>query len=181
MSRLSLVANPSFPNDLLIDSKKWWLPEKSLAFIDAKPEVKQEYIDSDLQYTPDHFFKDVLKEKKNTKEEKEVFKYIPVKSKPKPTVKITAENYNAVAKDGSFGIIYTGKGVYDEHTAVVHTDRDKDKQPMLSLKAGDEIPVKYLSNRKQGFVTVQYVTRAKYFSPGQPVTSVTVGLDKWEG
>lgn len=76
------------------------------------------------------------------------------------------------------------QGCYGEDHLILHASQRVDKAHMLGVSVGDQIPIVYVDKangaKRKGVLSVRYVTRSKYFSPGVPVTSVRVGVDGWE-
>jgi len=84
----------------------------------------------------------------------------------------TAANYAAIDQAGEFGLIPLD--ALGNFTA--HARRGKDPSRLLGLRPGDRISVVTRRGVK-GQVRVAYASRSRYFSPGQAVRSVTLGLN----
>lgn len=92
---------------------------------------------------------------------------------------ITPRNYDAIQIHGHFGLIDVGTGPYKERVLIVHTPKNLDKSHMLSLREGDPINLVYIKRMAKGAVRIRYITRERYFAPGNPVTSIKIGVDDW--
>lgn len=113
------------------------------------------------------------------KDIKSIQEYLPTKQATYTPKKITPANYDAVETHGFYGLIHVGKGVYSEDNFIVHTCSRIDKSHMLSLQPGDSVQVINQHTRQPEKLTIRYVTRSKYFSPGVPVSSMQIGVDGW--
>lgn len=92
-----------------------------------------------------------------------------------------ASNYEAIDKDQNFGLILTSDVYNFSPIFTAHARRGKDPECVLKLKPGDVIHV-VTRKRAQGTLRVEFVSQSRYFSPGQRVRSVTLGVSRrdWE-
>jgi len=136
----------------------------------------------------DFTFEDVVKAKEMIKKIYEPTKLPPINSGPiKPyipklstaTKKICSSKYDALQIHGYFGLIHDGVGWCGEDILIVHTPSRQSKDHMLSIKEGDEIYIVRLKEKTNNILTVRYVTRYKYYSPGVAVSTVQIGVDGW--
>lgn len=97
--------------------------------------------------------------------------------------RVTPAAYDAVDAQGRFGLIECAGGDRplpggQETLLLAHTPPKRDPKTLLDLRQGDTVEV--LSARPGarggGRLRVAFITRAGYFAPGRPVTSLALGV-----
>jgi hypothetical protein len=101
----------------------------------------------------------------------------------RPPSRVTPAAYDAVDAQGRFGLIECAGGDRPlpgagETLLLAHTPPKRDPKSLLDLRPGDTVDV--LSARPGaaggGRLRVAFITRAGYFAPGRPVTSLALGV-----
>lgn len=169
------------------------IKEEELKFLIPKPHILDEKslktIFKDEKWVQNAKY-NIKYDHDNYKDEKKIKVKPDVKPEFKPRIKqevstiqkaIIPANYDALEVHGFYGLIHMGKGSYNEDNVIAHTSRRTDNQYMLSIQPGDYIPVVFLRAKRKGYVLVRYITRSKYFPPGSPITSISLGVENWDG
>jgi hypothetical protein len=84
--------------------------------------------------------------------------------------------YDAVARDGGFGLIDTGQVRMGVRELVAHVPR-RCRGAALELRPGDTVAASRARGRAAGgSLDVVYVTPHRYYAPGRAVTSCRIGV-----
>jgi len=158
---------------LAVDKKEPWL-----STIEEEPKQKQKkrvrFVEN-LRYNQQKFTE---KETKNKENNSIKLAYKFAKNKLKFNKHEFASNYLAIDSEKNFGLIFVSSD-YNQVILTAHARKSKDPECVLRLCPGDTIKV-LTRHGEEGQLKVEFTSRSRYFSPGQVVRSVTLGVRKMD-